>query len=114
MLLSDGKNTFTDTDYTSYGYLADGRLGAVERAAHPAQLNDKVSTLCEAVKAKGIRLYMILLEENDAGHEADLRGLRLAERQGRAALLRGPRRLDARRQAFADIGQDLTTIHITR
>ena len=79
MLLSDGKNTFPET-YTSYGYRADGRLASSEQGGIN-KLNDKVSTICEAVKAKGIRLYMILLEENDAEDEADLRGLRFDERR---------------------------------
>ncbi len=82
VLLSDGKNTFPET-YTSYGYQADGRLASTSAPAS-ATLNEKVTTICEAVKAKGIRLYMILLEENDPRHDADFPGLRVDGRRRQA------------------------------
>ncbi len=111
VLLSDGKNTFPET-YTSYGYRADGRLAPDERTGIQ-RLNDKVSTICQAVKAKGIRLYMILLEENDPATRQIFEDCASVGSNGKPLYYEVPdaSELDA---AFADIGQDLTNIHITR
>ncbi len=111
VLLSDGKNTFPDI-YTSYGYQADGRLAANWNAGVD-KLNEKVSTICEAVKAKGIRLYMILLEENDPQTKQIFRDCASRNGQGEALYYEVPNaaELDA---AFEDIGKDLTTLRITR
>jgi Flp pilus assembly protein TadG len=111
VLLSDGKNTFPET-YTSYGYRADGRLAGDERTGI-SRLNDKVSTICEAVKAKGIRLYMILLEENDPDTRRIFQDCASTNADGSSLYYEVPdaSQLD---DAFADIGRDLTTLHITR
>jgi hypothetical protein len=111
VLLSDGKNTFPET-YTSYGYRADGRLGPNWNAGVRA-LNEKVTTLCEAIKAKGIRLYMILLEENDPETKQIFEDCASRDREGKVLYYEVPTaaQLDA---AFQDIGKDLTTLRITR
>ncbi len=111
VLLSDGKNTFPET-YTSYGYRAGGRLASTEQGGINA-LNDKVTTLCEAVKAKGIRLYMILLEENDPATKQIFEDCASRNGDGEALYYEVPNasQLDA---AFEDIGKDLTTLRITR
>jgi Mg-chelatase subunit ChlD len=112
VLLSDGKNTVTDTNYTSYGYLADRRLGAsAAQAKH--QLDENVTAVCDKVKAKGIRLYMILLEENDAATKQIFEDCASRNDKGEALYYEVPQasQLDA---AFQDIGKDLTTLRVTR
>jgi hypothetical protein len=112
VLLSDGKNTVTNTDYTSYGYLADGRLGPNANAAK-RQLDRNVSTLCEQIKGKGIRLYMILLEENDAATKQIFEDCASRGENGELLYYEVP---DASTltQVFNSIGKDLTNIRITR
>jgi len=110
VLLSDGKNTFPET-YTSYGYRAGGRLASSEWSGI-RKLNDKVSTICEAVKAKGIRLYMILLEENDPATKQIFQDC--ASRSGGEALYYEVPDAAALDAAFENIGKDLTTLRITR
>jgi Mg-chelatase subunit ChlD len=111
VLLSDGKNTVPET-YTSYGFLADGRLGSSEATAK-RQLDENVTTICEAVKAKGIRLYMILLEENDPATKQIFEDCASVNAAGERLYYEVPTAsaLDA---AFADIGKDLTTLRISR
>ena len=112
MLLSDGKNTVTDTDYTSYGYLADKRLGP-NASASKRKLDQNTSTLCEEIKGKGIRLYMILLEENDAATKRIFEDCASRNEEGEALYYEVP---DASTlsQVFSSIGTDLGNIHISR
>ncbi len=111
VLLSDGKNTFPDT-YTSYGYQADGRLASNWNAG-VQRLNEKVTTICKAVKAKGIRLYMILLEENDAETKQIFEDCASRNSSGEALYYEVPDASDLD-DAFEDIGKDLTTLRVTR
>ncbi len=113
VLLSDGKNTMSTTDYDSYGYLADGRLGSTNANTAKRQLDKNTSALCEAVKAKGIRLYMILLEENDAATKQIFEDCASRNDKGEALYYEVP---DASTltQVFSNIGKDLSNIRISR
>ncbi len=111
VLLSDGKNTFPET-YTSYGYRADGRLATSEKAGVDA-LNDKVTTICERVKAKGIRLYMILLEENDAATRKIFEDCASKNDDGEALYYEVPNASQLS-EVFGSIGNDLSSIRISR
>lgn len=112
VLLSDGKNTVPQT-YTSYGYLADGRLGSGQARAK-RRLDENVTTICEQVKEKKIRLYMILFEENDRDTQRIFEDC--ASRNditGEPYYYYAPNG-DALKLAFKDIGDDLTSLRITR
>lgn len=111
VLLSDGKNTFPET-YTSYGYRADGRLASSESSGI-RRLNEKVSAVCETVKAKGIRLYMILLEENDAATRRIFENCASLDDNGAPLYFEVPGG-DALKAAFAEIGKDLTELYVSR
>jgi len=113
VLLSDGKNTVTDSDYTSYGYLADARLGSSNPSTAKRQLDRNVSTLCEAVKSKGIRLYMILLEENDRATRQIFEDCASRNEEGEPLYYEVP---DASTltDVFSSIGKDLSGIRISR
>lgn len=73
IVLTDGSNvlgvsnTALRSDYTSYGYLIDGRLGATSgnAAATNALMNDKTQAACEVARNEGITVYTIRLEEPD-------------------------------------------------
>ncbi len=111
VLLSDGWNEIGG-DYTSYGHLADGRLGNSEPAAI-AQMNKNITTVCQAVKAKNIRLYMILLQVNDPTTQKIFQDCASVNENGETLYYYAPNN-DALQAAFADIGQDLTNIRISR
>jgi Flp pilus assembly protein TadG len=57
-----GWNTHNKSDYSSYGYLGVSRLGTTDKAAGVTAVNTKVTTLCNNIKAKNIRLYTITFE----------------------------------------------------
>lgn len=72
ILMTDGVNTISaqqsstlKSTYSSYGYLYKGRLGTTSSSNIIAKMNDQVTTLCTNIKAVNIRVYTILLEEDD-------------------------------------------------
>ncbi|MGH6926034.1 MAG: pilus assembly protein TadG-related protein [Propylenella sp.] len=111
VLLSDGVNTFPEI-YTSYGLRAGGRLATTERAG-VRRLNEKTVDLCEKVKARGIRLYMILFQENDRETQRIFEDCASVNDNGESLYYYAPDG-ESLRQAFGSIGEDLTSIRITR
>lgn len=57
----------TDGDYTAYGRLSERRLGAgitdISRAK--SEIDNRMLRLCNAMKAKGVVIYTIVLQESD-------------------------------------------------
>lgn len=72
VLMTDGVNTIPGrgnhlgSDYTAYGYLGQGRLGTQSRPQAEAEQNVRTQLVCDRVKAEGIRVYTILLMENNS------------------------------------------------
>jgi Flp pilus assembly protein TadG len=128
VLLSDGRNQIvpnnegwrdtyhqvTESDYTGYGYLAAGRLGSdddylvAERA-----VDAKVSRICESIKDKGIRLYTILFQVDFESTQDIFRDCASENDEGEPLYYYVP---DAStlETAFEAIGEDLTTLRVTR
>ncbi len=111
VLLSDGANTFPET-YTGYGYRDGGRLASSERAGI-RRLNEKVTEICEKVKAKSIRLYMILFQENDRETQQIFQDCASVSDDGESLYYYAPDGASLR-EAFGSIGADLTSIRISR
>ncbi|AKI01059.1 Flp pilus assembly protein TadG [Hoeflea sp. IMCC20628] len=74
IFLTDGKNSFGNlnndlgSDYTSMGYLVDGRLDNLTAASAnqtTSALDKKTLSACTNAKADGIEIYTIRLEEPD-------------------------------------------------
>ena len=73
IVLTDGSNTMGNTStslgsqYSSFGYLVDGRLGiaAGGRAATNTEMNKRTLAACSNAKAAGMTVYTIRLEEPD-------------------------------------------------
>ena len=73
VVLTDGSNvmgvthTKLGSNYSSFGYLADGRLGSLppSNAATNAAMNERTLAACAYAKENGIELYTIRLEEPD-------------------------------------------------
>lgn len=62
ILLTDGDNTMSQQIYTAYGYLSDGRLGSTTSSSTAEnKLDAKLTTVCTAMKNKGIYVYTIAL-----------------------------------------------------
>ena len=60
ILMTDGINTMNDNLYTAYGWLDDGNLGTTSSGTAVTKLNQKTTTICNAMKAKGVLIYTIV------------------------------------------------------
>jgi len=60
ILMTDGINTMSSSIYTSYGWLKDGNLGTTNSGTAVTKLNNKTTTICNAMKAKGVLIYTIV------------------------------------------------------
>ena len=54
-----GSNSFNESVYNAFGYAKNGHLGNTNGSNAGATLNTKTSTVCNGIKARGIRLYTI-------------------------------------------------------
>lgn len=120
VLLSDGRNQVvdnndaTESDYTGYGYLAAGRMNSTTNYRVAERfVDDKVRTICENVKEEGIRVYTILFQVDFEETQDIFRECASTDDAGKPLYYYVPdaSQLEA---AFADIGEDLTTIRVTR
>jgi len=121
VLLSDGRNQIvandeiTESDYTSFGYLADGRLGTTNNyLTAEKNVDAKVSRVCKAVKDTGIRVYTILFQVDFEKTQDLFRNCAsVNEKTGKPYYYYVPD-ASALETAFHDIGEDLTTLRVTR
>ena len=72
IVLTDGMNTIQKqknenlSSYTAYGYLHNMRFGNASLPDSVKKLNTKTATLCNKVKAAGIRVYTITFKLNNS------------------------------------------------
>jgi Putative Flp pilus-assembly TadE/G-like len=52
-------STYPGADYTAYGRINEGRLGTTNRTTANGILDDRMSAMCEAMKAQGIIIYTL-------------------------------------------------------
>ena len=79
VILTDGVNIFSgvsnrcsffanpryNSQYTGYGYASEGRLGTTNRFVAQQELNNRLASTCENIKAEGITIYTIVFQLND-------------------------------------------------
>jgi Flp pilus assembly protein TadG len=71
VLMTDGINTtpsnstFHKSSYTAYNFLLRNQLGTTNAGQSELNQDTRTVTVCNRIKAAGIRVYSILLEEND-------------------------------------------------
>ena len=120
VLLSDGRNQIvrngeaTQSDYTSYNYLAAGRLGSTnDYLVAERAVDEKVKRVCEKVKAQGIRLYTVLFQVDFDRTKEVFRNCASKGDDGKPLYFYVPAASELE-TAFARIGEDLTSIRISR
>ena len=59
VILTDGDNTTSNSVYTAYGYRSSGLLGCTSQSCTETELDNRLSTICTAIKAQDISLYTI-------------------------------------------------------
>ena len=116
MLLSDGRNQVvansevTESDYTSYGYLADGRMGTHQQLPdRRAERRREGRARLRGDQGKGIRVYTILFQVDFEKTQDLFRNCASKDDKGEPLYYYVP---DASQleTAFAEIGEDLTTL----
>jgi Mg-chelatase subunit ChlD len=120
VLLSDGRNQVvsngevTRSDYTSYGYLAEERMGsAIDYRVAEQTIDGKVARVCEKIKAKGIRLYTILFQVDFEATQDIFRACASTGDDGQPLYQYVPT-AEALQEAFNQIGKDMTEIYVSR
>jgi len=75
MLLTDGENVVygasnqpTKSDYTSYGYLADGRFGSDNQTAAARNVDGWTKSVCTQLKNQGVQIYTMVLQSDTAAN----------------------------------------------
>lgn len=116
ILMTDGVNTISTqmsstlrSTYSSYGYLYKARLGTTNSSTMIANMNAQTSTLCTNIKAQNIRVYTILLEENDTTVRNLLRGCAT-----NPSLFYDNVSASQLQQVFRVIGSDLSNLRLAR
>ncbi len=57
----------------AHGFLSDGNLGTTNEAAAEAEINTRLSTICDAMKAEGIQIFSVMFAVTDPAIEATYR-----------------------------------------
>jgi len=72
VVLTDGQNDvggglsgFNNSYYNAFGFAKSGHLGSTSGSNAESTLNAKTLTVCNAIKAKGVRVYTIGFQVND-------------------------------------------------
>lgn len=60
VIMTDGENTIDNGSRGAYWYLRDGRLGTTNGSAAVTQLNNRLTSVCNAMKAQNIFIYTIM------------------------------------------------------
>ncbi|TGQ66691.1 MAG: hypothetical protein E5V49_05575 [Mesorhizobium sp.] len=75
LLLTDGENVVygasnepTKSDYTSYGYLADGRFGSDNQATAARNVDGWTKSVCTQLKNQGVQIYTMVLQSDTAAN----------------------------------------------
>ena len=67
ILLTDGMNTHSNEVRSGYGYLSDGTLGTTNSNTAITVLNNRLTTVCNNMRANNITVYTITLQLTDTG-----------------------------------------------
>jgi len=65
IIMTDGTNTMSNGVRSAYGYLSEGNLGTTDAATSVTVLNNRLTTVCNAMKAQNIIVYTVLFQETN-------------------------------------------------
>ncbi len=110
ILMTDGTNTMSRETYTAYGWLDDSHLGTTSTSTAVTKLNDKTTTICNAMKAKGVLIYTIVFGNDSSTTSKNLMKNCASETD---FYFFSPS-ADALKTAFKAIGDSLSKLRISR
>ncbi|MGI9421301.1 MAG: pilus assembly protein TadG-related protein [Geminicoccaceae bacterium] len=109
IFMTDGRADWAPGYYTSYGFLADERLGTSNETLAEAEVNDRLLESCELAKAEGIEVYTVMFDLDSPTIEADYRACASSDEH----FFDAPNG-DALDEAFRDIAGQLTSLRLTQ
>ena len=109
IFMTDGKADWAPGYYTSYGFLAEERLGTTNEAIAEGEVNDRLLESCELAKEQGIEVYTVMFDLSDPVIEADYRACASSDEH----FFDAPDG-DALDAAFRDIAGKLTSLRLTQ
>lgn len=122
ILLTDGMNTMpgannhNESQYTGYGYVAEGRLGTTDNDEAESRLDPKTARICENIKAikradgeDAIRVYTVTFKLNDVPTQNMMRACATEPR-----LYFDSPTNEQLRLVFQNIAQDLSNLRLSR
>jgi len=65
VIMTDGQNTMSGSVRSAYGYLPEGNLDTTDSSDAVEELDDRLETVCNALKAQGVIVYTILFQEDE-------------------------------------------------
>lgn len=114
VMMTDGNNEWFDygrlpvSDYTGYGRVSDARLGTTSSGTATTRINERMTALCNNIKARGITLYTITL-----GTAPATQSLYRSCATSPAHYFHAPAASDLRRN-FQEIGSQLSNLRLER
>lgn len=109
VIMTDGENTMTSETYTAYGWLDEKRLGTSKSSSAVNELNDRLSTVCTAMKNAGVIVYTIAFNRPGKSTEDLLRNCATQD----SFYFNSPSGSDLQ-NAFQQIGGSLSNLRISR
>lgn len=73
VIMTDGENTHGNSSRTAYWYLSNGKLGTTNGSNAVTQLNNRLSTVCAAMKAQNVYVYTIMFGTTTTANKTLLR-----------------------------------------
>ncbi len=73
VMMTDGENIIyggwdspNKSNYSSYGYLSEERLGTTSKSTAANEINSRITQLCNAIKAQGVTIFTVTFKLNSA------------------------------------------------
>jgi hypothetical protein len=99
----------SSTVYTAYGWLADKKLGTSDSTAAVTELNNRLSSVCTAMKNSGIIIYTIAFNGPDETTQTLLRSC-----ASQNAFYFNSPTTAALQSAFKQIGDSLSNLRVSK
>ncbi|MBD9446295.1 Tad domain-containing protein [Rhizobium sp. RHZ01] len=109
VIMTDGENTMSANVYSAYGWLADKKLGTSNETDAETELDNRLSSVCTAMKNSGIIIYTIAF---NGPSEATQDLLRNCASQN-AFFFNSPTTA-ALQSAFKQIGDSLSNLRVSK
>lgn len=96
-------------ELTTYGFLSEGKLGTTNEAAAEAEINSRLSDICESMKDEGIKIFSVMFAVSNPSIETTYRNCASEPDY----FFNSPTG-DELKSAFASIGRQLASLRLAQ